>query len=424
MKAHRNRAVLLRVALLTLSILVLAPHASATRRFCTDIGYNFSDHLSGQPLGPGGIVFARHAWIDVWRSGQLHWSGYTDAVGCTPYLAAPAGQYTVRTYPALNVNGSIFWVYPNDGESWAFGESIYNFPFVSTSQVTHIGQVGYPHGNTAVFNVAALLTRVAVGSDWGIKPGTYKIYAQQNCPPNGISCFATNAVYLGWDPALGQWDHMSRSVIGHEVGHFVQHRLFGSPNGQTAYCHSVPTGNNNLCRCDHVLVPGQTPDFCGGTEYVDRLHCLQSRETASAAIGEGWGHFYATLLTNTYSSTQARFAYYKRFKRMDLQVVNPPVSHDPRWETRWMEVNCNQQMVGLGTEIDWTGFLFNVYAATTNRYSFSNFETLFKSSAVCNGSCTGKPAVTWPKLDTGVGQIFSSAKANFWHSCTFSGCTA
>jgi hypothetical protein len=402
--------------LLFAAVLFVSPNAFAVRKFCTNIHYNYSDHIAGQDYLPqGSSVRAARAWMEIVINDVSIWAGYADINGCTPALSTPAGTVVTRTWPAFQIGSSYVFIFPDAVGNWIHVWNNLGNMAASTipnSTYFHYSNVGYGYGGEGLFNVAAMMSRLGQaesGYDFGLRAGTYNILAEKDCP-GAISCLSGDTVYLGYDSDLWGWDHHSRSVIGHEFGHYVQSRLFGMP-GNSGYCASVTTANNALCRCDHVLSPNIA--YCG-TELVNQAHCLQSREYFSAALAEGWGHFFATSLLNNPTGTDAKFAYYKHFKRMDLGIVAPPVSHDPFWQTRWMEVNCPDVQAGRGVEIDWMGFLYKVRSSSSNRYTFSNFETVFESSQVCSGACNSADSVTWAKLSTAVTSLYASAKANYF----------
>ena len=394
--------------------------AHAVYKFCTDIHYTFEDDGFGEDyLLPGGTIRAANHWMVIKYNNNVLWSGYADSSGCGAALSSGAGNYVVETYPQIQVGSSLINIFPTTVGSWVHvWYQFNNLPSSTHPSVTYkVAQVGSGIAGEDIFNVSAALTRLTQpesGFDFGLRAGSYNILASQQCP-GAISCFSPGAsasgdvLYLGYDSDLWGWDHKSKYIIGHEMGHFVQHRLFGSPSGQTSYCHNVPTGGNNLCRCDHVLSPADT--FCTNVP-VNQVHCFQSRENLTAALGEGFGHFFATTLFNNPTGADARFVYYKHFKRADLQVVAPPVWHDPMLMFRWMENYCGAQMAGLGTEMDWMGFLYRVRSTTSTPYTYTDLESVFEHSQVCSGTCNSSDTVTWAKLQAAAVALYPLAKEN------------
>lgn len=417
-----NSARLACVGALAIGALVcLASPAMAVRKFCTDIHYNYSDHISGQDyLLEGNVSRAANHWMVVLVDGVAIYADYADSDGCSLPLATPAGIIETRTYPAIEIGSSYIWTFKSTVGAWTYTwNDLGHWEASPTPNVifTHTSNVGFGHGSESIWNVSATLGRLATpepGYDFGLEPGTYNILAEEACP-FGISCYWNDVVYLGFDADLWGWDHHDRTIIGHEFGHYLQDRLFGSPNGQSAYCHDVPNTVNNLCRCDHVDSPA-TPLVCGGVP-VNRAHCLQSRENFTAALGEGWAHFVAATLVNDPAGSGDRFSYYKDFKRTDLMEVHPPVSHNPAVLFRWMNNQCSNQLAGLGTELDWMGFLYHMRSKADDRYSFLDYEVIFRSSHVCNGTCNSSDTVTFDKLSQAVQANFGPAKAaEFLHA--------
>jgi hypothetical protein len=401
---------------------LLSSPAVALYKFCTDVHNNYVDKNLGEDYLTGTTVRAKKHWMVVYKDNVAVSSSYLDSNGCSPSYFYAEGSYKTETFPAIEVqSGTYLWVYENTKGVWRTGVYDYGWlPYNPGSTIlTEVGHVGAGYSSTAegVFNVSAALTQTLSppsGYDVGLRPGTYHILANQNCP-DAISCYrrADDVLYLGFDLYTYGWDNRSKSVIGHEMGHYVQDRLFGQPSGEAAYCNVVPA---TLCRCDHVPSPG--PFYCEGSVPVNQLHCLQSRENQSVARSEGFAHFFATTLFNYPLGSDAIFAYYKRFLRTDGVTVYPPVKHDPLLYTgvqRWMEKNCSDQMADLGTEVDWMGFLYKTRSKGTSstRYTYSNLESVFESTSVCNGTCNSGDTVTWAKLYNAVA-TYSPTKREFF----------
>jgi hypothetical protein len=91
-------------------------------------------------------------------------------------------------------------------------------------------------------------------------------------------------------------------VAAHEFGHVQQTNLTGIAHTQ----YEFDDGNGNLtpdppgappsCRCDQVVTS-------------NKLHCLQSKETATAAQVEGWAHFMAAKFWNDQIESDCTFNY-------------------------------------------------------------------------------------------------------------------
>jgi hypothetical protein len=215
-----------------------------------------------------------------------------------------------------------------------------------------------------------------------------KIIADTPCS-GGSGCFipAQQAIKLGRDETGAQLI-FKKFVVGHELGHFVASRQFGSISSNYSLNSTLP-----ICGCAHV------------TSEADRSHCLQSQEGISAAQSEGYAHFIATAILNGTESSgdfRCRFNYYKQFGWFPgpsapepAFVQEPPVAIDCEFPMLWLANNC--PAAERGTEIDWLIFYWNLMRV--GGLSWTELTNMYISSCD-NARCNGD-AVTWTRLVNG-----------------------
>src|SRR5690606_11383649 len=108
---------------------------------------------------------------------------------------------------------------------------------------------------------------------------------ETDCDPCGNG---SGSCERGGDIHLSENGADRRFVVVHELGHALEH--FATGGGSIKKYGSSTAG----CETD----PG-------------RSHEMNSREWQSAAIGEGWAHFYAAVAFNYIGESDCGFVYYK-----------------------------------------------------------------------------------------------------------------
>lgn len=386
-----RKSALLAVVLFVHVLLVATPaYAINQTRFCANLITSYEDTVSGQDVLVNSTEKANNHWAVIEAGGGTQvWSGYMSG-NCTPFLSLSATLYKFWVTTAVRVaTNKIVWVFPDESENWEWmlhqqfvpanptGDSTITATFTAT-EASHASLVASTMSASSMVN------------------NTYKVYAYFD----GLSHFdpVAEVVKLGEIPGQEN-DAFWKSVVGHELGHYVAHKLFG--NISVNYNQNATQA---VCNCDHIpFAP-------------DRSHCLQSREQLGAARNEGWGHFYASTLFNSSSHSTAPFGYYKAFLNPSGSsgctptACSPPVTADALISYEWRQSHCNAS--DRGTELDWMGFFYFLHTRTANAYTFGDFEDLFEEE--CGGTCNGG-SVSWSTLEGAAEDEFGvgSSKAAF-----------
>ncbi len=218
----------------------------------------------------------------VFPNNNVRWLGYLDADGCTTAVGLKPnqnhflyiepkfkrGEATAEVWKHDDVtHGAEDAVSSNNTLDWAqvgfFRPLITNTG--KNAKVIKVPSASHTHGT----RVAAVVARIFATDDAGLGDSHYQIYADEICYNNNggrySSACAGGALIIG--SQLGGFPHNSyfKYVIAHEFGHVVQ-RLTGAGVLREGY-HSYYDDEvaTDMCRCDHV-------------EFMNRMHCLQSRE--------------------------------------------------------------------------------------------------------------------------------------------------
>jgi hypothetical protein len=377
-------------------------------KFCGRWTYHFDDQGQGEDFllheagNSVGRINAARTWAVVERNGVNVWSGYMDTSGCTGNITANAGNYVFFVTTALAKSNKFIWIWPESNEQWQWFSATYNNqPQRATgNNVTHTTSFGTGERTASV---AAVATHLLNQADQGLVDNTYKIYANPPCPGGSGACYDFSAVFLGTDN-FGKSNAFKKSVIGHEVGHNVADKLFGS----IGFSYSQDGGPAfPMCSCEHVTTS-------------NKQHCLQSREFMAAAQTEGFGHFFATDLFNNGSQSDGMFAYYKEVNLFGTSLP-PPVQVNVTVGSKWMATFCMPPMfeAGKGTEIDWLAFYWQLNNRTSSAFTYTNFRDVYQLA--CGGAgtnCTSSDNPEWLPLSIAVGTLYgsTSAKTQHWNT--------
>ena len=305
-----------------------------------------------------------------------------DAVGCTPVLVLPQGNYSFIINNRILNPGNVGF-YTVDDDNWI---SQWSFPFYVTSSLSLELKL-FLGANSNASRVHAVASRVFNTSDPGLTANkAYKLRISDGTCNNYGAYSSVSEICLGYNKPNKQGYHNSqwKNVIAHEIGHSIERDGAGLP--PTRYDHAVSEAR---CTCAHVQ------------EADQRLHCLQSREYAADAMSEGFGHFYAAKLFNSPTDADCYMGYYKDAYGKVFSpifgplypILPPPVTISCRNAARWRVNECNDPyaVAPTGTELDWLTFLWNIHAPTLyggKLTSMANYYQIKKNACVLAGAST------------------------------------
>lgn len=376
--------------------------AAGTYKFCLNWQFQFDDQNLQEDFykhsGTYGIQNGRYSWAILQLNNNNLWAGYLDSSGCSPGVNAIAGTYTLFVTAGIRTpNGAFVVATPQaSSSSTRWFTATRQLAGLSSGTISHFSALGA--GDTTA-SAISLAIGMAQAQDGRFVPGfTYNIQTELS---GNEGHYGNGTVFLGTDEYTNNWVSRLKTVVAHELGHAIQHRLFGFPNGPLNQNSSV-----QLCQCNHLDFPAL------------QSHCLQSREHIGAAQNEGFAQFHAAELFNNPSHNDAWFAYYKEMRWQNGGPDQyPPVVVSAFYPTatwHWMEdKGCAAS--NAGTELDWMNFFYEVNAKTANKYSMVDIARAFKDA--CGGSnCTSATTTTWVALQNAVNARFgaSSARALYW----------
>lgn len=293
-------------------------------------------------------------------------------IGCTPSMSLTVGHQFlfVAITQLIGPNGVNFAIRDNSATPdyrWYGGSFTLTSSTSSTVKLASTVDEGT--------NVAAVATRMYQMTPDAPPTSLYLVSSKEGClgnPDDASGCASGIQVYLGTDPngtSVTLWKY----IIAHELGHVVQGVLTGT--WQFSYDAS---GQTALCGCTQVV------------DTRNRAHCLNSAEFTSAAMSEGFAQFWAARLFNAANENNCTFVYYKEFPVPGFGIaVPPPVPFSCTAPTRWYEGYCTQ-FTGMGSEIDWMGFFWNINTAG-NRLTLTDIANVYKR-ACGGGTCLNKQA--------------------------------
>ncbi len=257
-------------------------------------------------------------------------TGYLPSSGCVTFSHSSKGQFKMELWSEMRIprsdnssyyntvrikhsNGTLaWWAY-----YWTFGGTTgtATFTFNQTRRTNLIAMSRY------------IIQRISDGAN-------YKIYdvwdkASSSCPDNscnGSYSSATNTATVYINPI-----HNGRKfLVGHELGHaHVAHWFNYNPGFGDMYSRN------------------EGGSFC--TWSGAGAHSIHSKEYSSAALIEGYPHYFATYAFN-YVASYAGFWYYK--DGTGVTEVNME-NGNTGGTTRFMETNCTGSHNGRGVELDW-----------------------------------------------------------------------
>lgn len=245
-------------------------------------------------------------------------------------------------------------------------------------------------------------------------PANTRIFAGVGCPDkrtdakdettglvvNAEACAASGVVYLGRNirqDAAGKRfiapgdTTEEKYVVGHELGHSIEHNTLGGPAGEVSQLPSFWDGE--LCGCAHV-------------QGANSIHCLQSSENQAGGYLEGFAHFVATAIMNPQVTKKAPFVYYKEFLRPSSapfgipRRILPPVPVAAGTPVAWLRNRCvNGVQADRSTEYDWMTFLWGIYEReTASAIDYPTWMGIVKDGFCGGGNCPNRAPLSWGPL--------------------------
>lgn len=313
-----------------------------------------------------------------------------DANGCFPPLNLGPGLYYVRAFSSMDSGSSKFVVErtePGRTSSTSARGKVTSVTMALDLFDTGPGTTLYVGaglwGNeTNVAAVGSHLLQRNGAIDMGVVPSSTPRRMLLNLTFgtalfNDLSRYSPSDDTLFIMPSPTGWAHDARwkFVVGHELGHMAED-FFGVPQASPWYFYDgdVPRQTPGT---DDPASASMTPELtanctCGAT--VDAAaHCLQSMEESGTAIGEGFGHFYASRLWNLLPSeggTSCNFEYYKAISGTSLttEPTPPPVGVDCGVPHGLRDAECNAVTIvnssmspmSHSSEVDWLTYFWDL----------------------------------------------------------------
>jgi hypothetical protein len=304
--------------------------AADLRRFCLAMpGWPYLDSTYGEDFGTAAqnIPLAR-AWVAVAQSGNSLYSGFLDAAGCTPSLAAAPNIPTLMVFSPLYLHtGSNTRGFVSDlnlGNDWPATMPLFFFIFEPPAAQTVLVEADTSEQTQTIFAAAVQgMERFTAGLtnalyEWSLREegdtaGTLTGYAPEGHPR--ISIKYSNA-------------SRSKFTITHEYGHAV---LIGKLNPQ--------------------ITPADI-DYTVEEDETLSQHTVLSKEWQLTAAIEGFAHFVSAVAWNDVTANgDAVF--------VDDQVY-PLGSFSKYFESNYNEAGYP----GQGVELDWAQFFWNYHTDT------------------------------------------------------------
>lgn len=389
MKSTNNILMKLSVTMfLFVSVQLVSSFAVAfpTMKWCTtwkteyeDAGYG-EDHFASTSRMSRPAAYTVYKLVDLTHN-QAIYSGVLDSDGCTHDIGVIANtsykfiQYAhvVRADRQIKIlaDSSVAEQPPWTSNTTKSFNNYYVTGNLSDTQYTYT----FTPYNTYLGNIMAIAGRIVQNySTYGMRPGnTIRIHTDAvNCRlGGGGGAYAyRNNVCL----APGEWDDPSdyKYIVGHEIGHSVLWEVV----------QEVPTNG----MYDFNASSSQTRCLCNHVSTGVKSHCLGSRELIEAAIYEGHGHFFATMLFNNRTEDNGTYVYPKEaWDWIDGQwdTDSPPVkwkayrsNNSEQVTDRWMEKNCNPGTEDRGVEADWLRFNYELWTTGSDNYSSTDIMSV------------------------------------------------
>ena len=294
-----------------------------------------------------------------------------DADGCVTFDGDDWTNYVAVIYSALRQPSATaddtYRVIDHDAQGAALGVRWWVMPFYLPPEGTPLPpNPSFTIGPHAVTHAAAVASTLLRQSE--LRPDlhiTIDLKVNKGCNGGTLdeACAHQTDAQLGalHNSSNGPGPLSFKNVVAHEMGHTLQD--LGSGRPLSDYNAAGHAASESLCTCNHYAAPPNVK------------HCLQSRESASTAMAEGFGHFIAAKTYNG-PGEACSFAYYKPFQADGALTQPPPVVLDCKNPVKWRDNECFQAT--SGTEYDWLQFFWNVNAVGSNTSTVDDLYELYR----------------------------------------------
>lgn len=396
------------LTLLLLFVALLAPtsfaHAAPVSvNFCAEllVDYLDADVVNPHDSAQEGDFFytnspkvARGVRIKVTGPGVSQelfadWSGAD--VGCAgPYNLNTQDQYDVRIVAIAEVNGNTIRVFNNQDD-----RALWSSLALNDWSPTASGDVAIQTANQHdAWNVLAAASHAMWRRNGAMTNKTYDFHTEYDldganadpCGDGDGSCHRYGDVHLS---SVGV---NKRFIIVHEMGHALGYFAAGAASAPTEY--------------------DLDPDNCFSGEPTGDSHEMNSKEWQSAAIVEGWAHFYAAVAFNVTTELDCGFVYYKSQDYDVDSLVESPTGHTFSCEAGpsfscpgcvdakdYLGDMCDAPRADRATEMDWLRFWWDFLSEESATVSFDDCVVVYAVAVL--GTYGSPPVGPWDPTPDG-----------------------
>ncbi|MEZ4239467.1 MAG: hypothetical protein R3F59_25575 [Myxococcota bacterium] len=228
------------------------------------------DWLTSSPTS----VDARGILVTVQdESGTAIHAGYaSDITGCTSHFEATGGRHQVTAWSIARIHGNTLVLRPLNQPNSLYTTRWLDMEFRAD------GYYDLNAGNSRMSRVMATVTYAMFRDDLGITGQTIQMYRKASAadePCAGTSCNTGGEIYL-----LAESNGVDHTKFKYVIAHEFGHRMMNLAGGISSLPFSYDAPGAGAC-------PGGPG------------HSRTSVEWQSAAVLEGYAHYYATIVFNT-----------------------------------------------------------------------------------------------------------------------------
>jgi len=318
--------------------------------------------------------------IDLWTD----WTG-ADA-GCADVVLDDIWTYDVKILSRTKIDDVYVEVNSTGSTAWS------STPLQNWTPVAGTTDIETVNAHRA-WNMTAAMSWALYRRRYGVSGETFVSHTDDVSP-----CSATAAACQSGGEL---WFRNTSSLIGyryvhvHELGHLLAYKFDGHNSSNKNYNSAAPT-----CQ-----------KFNGGTDG----HAMSTKEHASAAAVEGFGHYYAAVAFNNTSQSDCAFMYNKTqdFDRTDAATsdFSPPDSisceGSPVWDLSIVDARdyvddmCTGTLNHRGNELDFLRFFWDL--DTDEGLSFGEVAELYDRANPRSWNAVGSNGSSdnvWDRLQT------------------------